>query len=263
MTLLPVQMPLLCVRNLSVIAKDRKILLTGISFALKRGERLAVVGPNGAGKTSLLRALYGRLRPAVGEILLEGTDIARLPLVARAQQIAVLSQGDDPDPRLTVADYVALGRLPFRDHVAARDDARIVAETLDRLGLAALQARFLGSLSGGERQRASLARALAQTPTLLILDEPTNHLDPRTRADLLALVKDLGIATIAALHDLALVPAFADQVAVLDRGRLVACAPPDEALSTTNVGKVFALDCFPVTSPTTGRRVMVFDAPSL
>ena len=96
---------------------------------------------------------------------------------------------------------------------------------------------------------------------MLLLDEPTNHLDLEARSDMLDLARTLGITVVAVLHELSLVHPFADRVAVLDRGRLVALGTPAEALAPDVVRSVFDLDCFSATNPASGRTVLVFDTP--
>ncbi|ALN71402.1 ABC transporter ATP-binding protein [Aureimonas sp. AU20] len=241
---------------------DGQAILRGIDLCVAAGERLAVVGPNGAGKTSLLRLLFARLRPTAGRIRIDGRDLSAIAPIERARLVAVVGQSDLPDGRLTVWDYVSLGRIPHRGHTSPEADRAAVAGACARVGLSALAARRLDSLSGGERQRAAIARAVAQQPAVLVLDEPTNHLDPRARADMLALARELGITVVAVLHDLALVTPFADRVAVLQGGRVVARGAPAEALSAPIVREVFAMDCFPFINPATGRPLLVFDTPA-
>jgi iron complex transport system ATP-binding protein len=243
-------------------AGDGCAILHGIDLVVPAGERLAVVGPNGAGKTSLLRLLFARARPSKGRIRIDGRDLSAIAPAERARLVAVVGQSDLPDGRLTVGDYVGLGRIPHRGRYRPEADRTAVADACARVGLAALAGRRLDSLSGGERQRAAIARAVAQQPAVLVLDEPTNHLDPRARADMLALARGLGITVVAVLHDLALVTPFADRVAVLQTGRLVAHGAPAEALSPATVRAVFAMDCFPFTNPATGRPLLVFDTPA-
>lgn len=242
--------------------RDGRMILCGVDLQVGAGERLAIVGPNGAGKTSLLRLLYARLRPGSGRIHIDGRDLAGIAPLERARLVAVVGQSDLPDGRLTVQDYVALGRIPHRGRAAPETDRRIVAGACERVGLAGLGQRRLDSLSGGERQRAAIARAVAQEPAVLVLDEPTNHLDPRARADMLALARGLGITVVAVLHDLALVAPFADRVAVLQGGRIVAHGAPTDALSVSTVRAVFAMDRLSFTHPATGRPLLVFDTPA-
>ena len=257
----PERPPTLTAEGLSHAIGSGRLILDGISLDLASGERLAVVGPNGAGKTTLLRILAGLLKPSAGRVSLDGQDLARLPVAERARRVAVVAQAELPDPRLTLGDYVALGRLPHLRRTSDAEHRRILAEALDRLGLSGLVQMRLGELSGGERQRGAIARAIAQAPTLLILDEPTNHLDPRARADVLAALRDLGATVVAALHDLALADGFADRVAVMAGGRLVGLDRPLQALAPDRVRQVFAMDSFRVRSPTSGREIVVLEAP--
>lgn len=248
--------------QVSIVTPDARRIVDAVDLSVEPGERLAIVGPNGAGKTSLLRLFFGRLKPDTGQILLGCRDLAGISLTERARLIAVVGQNDVPDLRLTVADYVGLGRIPHRGRLGAGADREIVERALERLGLGAWTGRRLQTLSGGERQRAAIARALAQQPSILILDEPTNHLDPRARADMLEAARRLGITVVAVLHDLASVSAFADRVAVMQGGRLVAHDTPATALDPKIVRHVFAMDCFPFTNPETGRSLLVFDTPA-
>ena len=251
----------LTVENAALRTREGRPLVSGIRLSIQAGACWAIVGPNGAGKTSLLRLMSGAATPSTGTVRLDGHVVAALRPGDRARRIAVVAQTDAPDLRLPLCDYVALGRLPHRGRDPAWRHRAVVAEALARVGLTGLAGRALGALSGGERQRGALARALAQEPGLLLLDEPTNHLDPRARADILALVRDLGITVVAVLHDLALVAPFADQVAVLRDGGLVVQGPPTVALAPAIVRDVFGLDSFEAVNPTSGRPVLVFDAP--
>ncbi len=246
------------ITGLTLRSREQGLILNDLNVSVGKGEKLAVVGPNGSGKSTLLRLLISDATPDAGLILLEGRPLEAFSPTARARKIAYLAQHDAPDPRLTLEEYVALGRMPFADSKNAR---HIVDEIIEETGLAALRQRLLGTLSGGQRQRAALARALAQSPALLLLDEPTNHLDPPARAALLSLVKSKGIAVIAVLHDLAAIDDFADRVLVLHQGRQVACATPDIALQTSTIFPVFGMQSFSVRHPLDGRSLRIFDVP--
>ncbi|MBO6639032.1 MAG: ABC transporter ATP-binding protein [Roseitalea sp.] len=217
-------------------------LVANVSFKVRPGERVAIVGPNGAGKTTLIRMIAGLAAPGTGEVLIDGIPIARTSFAERARKIAYVGQSDEPDGRLTVIDYVALGSIPQARLFAGDSGHDRAGQALRAANLADLAQRRLDQLSGGERQRAKIARAICQRPSLLVLDEPTNHLDPQARGEQLSLVSSLGIPIVAALHDLTLIDAFADKVAVLADGRLQAFGPPDETLSTARVRNVFGVD---------------------
>jgi iron complex transport system ATP-binding protein len=228
---------------------------------LEAGERLAIVGPNGAGKTTLLRAFAGTLSPQSSTVRLFGTRLSTLRPIERARLAAVVGQADQPDGRISVWDYVGLGRIPHSGRRSRADEWGILNEAFHRTRLDGFRSREMGSLSGGERQRAQIARALAQEPRLLLLDEPTNHLDPRARGELLGLVAGLGLTVAAVLHDLALVPGFATKVAVMNAGRLVAFGTPEETLSPEIVREVFRVDVLRLPHPREKRQLTVFDIP--
>lgn len=236
-------------------------LLSDIRFTIKTGECLAIIGPNGSGKSSLLRAISQELTPLHGDIRLRGRSLSALSPQQRARQVAVLAQNDTPDLRLSLEDYVALGRIPHAGRVPRHEDDAIIASAIKESGLQHLRRRSLLALSGGERQRAALARVLAQTPDLVLLDEPTNHLDPPGREELLSLVKSKGMAVVAVLHDLTLTGSFADRVLLLSQGRSTICDTPDKVLISEHLYPVFGLTSFTVPHPETGRALRIFEVP--
>ena len=250
---------ILHVDGVSLTGHGGALILDNIHFALRSGEKLAVIGPNGSGKSSLLRTLIGETRPDSGDIYWRGRALSNWSAAERAKSIAFLAQNDLPDLRLSLEDYVALGRLPFGEQPAAAK--RIVDQTIEETGLGPLRRHPLGRLSGGQRQRAALARALAQSPDLLLLDEPTNHLDPPGRSALLSLVKNKDIAVIAVLHDLPVAEAFADRILVLNESRQVACGTPETVLQTPVILPVFGMNSFKVAHPVSGKTLRIFDVP--
>ena len=251
--------PVLQLEGAAFRAADGCELLAPIDASVLPGECVALVGPNGAGKSTLLKLLCARLAPTAGQVRVQGHALCGWPAPERARHIAVLAQTDAVDPGLRVRDYVAIGRLPHQHRVGRDEHARVVDAALHTCNAHALAARKLATLSGGERQRVHLARALAQQPTLLLLDEPTNHLDLAARADLLALVRGLGITVVAALHELGLVPSFADRVWMLQAGRLVADGPPREALSARRVADVFGMELVHTRHPRHGGTLWSFE----
>jgi iron complex transport system ATP-binding protein len=230
-----------------------------VALRIQAGQHVAIVGPNGAGKSTLLRLMAGLLAPSSGELLIGSRPMRGMSAQARASMIAVLSQTDQSDTRLSVRDYVGLGCLPHRSVLPAHMLASHVQQALERCQLLALATSALGDLSGGERQRAQLARALAQKPRLLLLDEPTNHLDPRATIDLLHGVARLGVTVVSVLHNLALVPQWADRVAVLNHGDLITFDTPAAALSPPRVHQVFGMHAFYLPHPDTARPMLVMD----
>lgn len=207
-----------------------------VSVELAAGSWLAIIGPNGAGKSSLLKAIVGIVDHG-GEILLDGKPTSALSNRERAKAIAYAPQTPQLPDRLTVTDYVLLGRTPHLATLARerRSDLGVVEEVLGRLDLSDLAGRALHTLSGGERQRAVLARVLAQQAGLLLLDEPTTGLDIGHAQALLDLIDRLryeeGATVVSTLHDLTLSAQYAEQLLLLDGGMVVASGTPEQVLT--------------------------------
>ncbi|WP_031028659.1 MULTISPECIES: ABC transporter ATP-binding protein [unclassified Streptomyces] len=233
-------------------------LVDRVRLAADSGTFVGLVGPNGSGKSTLLRTVYRALRPAAGAVRLDGDDLHAMDPRAAARALAALPQESSAEFDFTVAEVVAMGRLPHRGRTAA-SDREICARAMDRTGVAHLADRGFPGLSGGEKQRVLIARALAQQPRVLILDEPTNHLDIAHQLDVLALVRDSGLTVLAALHDLNLAAAHCDVLYVIDKGRIVAAGPPHDVLRPALLAEVFGIRAHPVRHPGTGAVQLLFD----
>jgi iron complex transport system ATP-binding protein len=233
-------------------------LVDDIRLSVDSGAFVGLVGPNGSGKSSLLRCVYRALRPVGGAIRLDGDDIHAMEPRAAARKLAALPQESSAEFDFTVAEVVAMGRLPHVDRTAA-SDREICAGAMERTGVTPLAGRGFLALSGGEKQRVLIARALAQRPRVLVLDEPTNHLDIAHQLDVLSLVRDSGLTVLAALHDLNLAAAHCDLLYVIADGRIVASGPPHEVLQPALLAEVFGVRAHPVRHPETGAVQLLFD----
>ena len=240
--------------NLSCGYRGRPVF-AGVSLTARPGELLAVLGPNGAGKTTLLRALARLTRPLAGTVTLNGrdlwTDNQNPAAAAFAPQVLA------PTWPLAVREFVALGRAPHRGwwRPLTRSDWQTVETALDLLALRPLVGRPVTELSGGEWQRVRLAKALAQQPAVLLLDEPTAHLDPRAQFELLSTVRSLAadrhLAVVMTLHDLNLVGPWADRVAVLAAGGILAEGTPTEVLTTATLNRAYNVNLYVALHPIT------------
>lgn len=224
--------------------KGGRLVLDSVSLALHRGELLGVVGPNGAGKTALLRCALGlEGNRYAGRIDLGGIPFSQMSSAERAKVMAYVPQDADAAWPITVADAVALGRLPHGSK-GDGEDSRIVASALDAVGMASFSERKITALSGGERALVLLARALAVESEVLLLDEPAAALDPHHQLatmELLSRLAGLGKAICVVLHDLSVAARFCHRVAVLHRGRLIAEGAPDETLTDVLLNEVYAI----------------------
>lgn len=234
-------------------------LVTDLDLHVRPGEVVGLVGPNGSGKSSTLRCAFRAVEPSAGTVHIGGDDLLRMPLRTSARVLAALPQESHAEFDFSVSEVVAMGRTPHRR--GPRDD-EIVAAALADVDCAHLAERGFLTLSGGEKQRVLLARALAQRPRVLVLDEPTNHLDIRHQVEILSLLRQLGMTTLTALHDLNLAAAWCDRVHVLDRGRVVAGGPPREVLTAELVGDVFGVRAHVVDHPESGAPQLLFTPES-
>ena len=233
------------VRSLTIDLGTRRVL-DGVDLSLEPGRLTALIGPNGAGKTTLLRAMAGLAMPRAGEVVLEGTSVARLRASERARAIAYLPQGGAVAWPLRVASVVALGRLPYGERP---DDLpplsrEAVATALRSVGLQGFEDRPATSLSGGERARMLLARALATQAPVLLADEPVGALDPRHQLVVLDVLKAharAGATVVAILHDLTLAARFADEIVLLEQGKIVASGPPAAVLTEARLAASFGI----------------------
>lgn len=229
------------------IGYGERLILRQITLELHPGEILGVVGPNGVGKSTLIRAASGVLPLAEGQILLGGQDVAELSHAQRAQSISVVPQATQLPKAFRARDVVLMGRTPFLGWLSKEDqvDYRIAEEAMERTGTVGLAMRSVGELSGGEQQRLLIARALAQTPAVLLLDEPTAHLDLRHQDEILSLIRTLvsesGLAVLLALHDLNLVARFTDRVALLSDGGIRRAGIPKEVLIPEELAAVYGI----------------------
>ena len=219
------------------------LVLDGVGVSAGPGQVVGLIGPNGSGKTTLLRTLYASLAPRAGLVTVDGTPVGDLKPRDLARRLSVVAQEGAGELPLTVADTVLLGRSP---HLATfqrpgRDDHRIAAAALTRVGVRHLADRVFAGLSGGEKQRVLIARALAQRADHLLLDEPTNHLDIRYQHEVLQLVRRLDVTTVVVLHDLNLAARYCDELVLLDTGRVAAAGTPDAVLRPEVLEPVYGI----------------------
>jgi iron complex transport system ATP-binding protein len=242
------------------VSIDGTPILGEVSLTAARGHITGLVGPNGSGKSTLLRCLYRIVRPQQGAVLIGDDDVWQVPARRAGQLRAVVAQDQELDNDYSVRDIVAMGRIPHQ-RLLVRESAAdrvIVDEALTRAGIGWARDRRFATLSGGERQRVLLARALAQDTPVLLLDEPTNHLDIGAQLELLDLIRELGLTTVAALHDLDHAVAYCDAVVLLDQGRVVAAGEPIAVLTPERLAGVFGVRAAVTTHPLTGRPHLVF-----
>jgi iron(III) transport system ATP-binding protein len=215
-------------------------ILKGASFTAQRGSIVALLGASGSGKTTLLRCVAGLEQPEVGQIVIGGKTVLdgenKLALPPEQRNIGLVFQSYALWPHRTVKENVGYG-LKLRG-VAQADLERRVQAILERMGLGHLADRFPSQLSGGQQQRVAICRALVYEPRVLLLDEPLSNLDAKLREEarywIRKLILDLEICAILVTHDQSEALAAADNILLLQDGRIVQQGGPQEIYSNPN-----------------------------
>lgn len=215
--------------------QQRKTILNDLNFAVRAGEKMAVLGANGAGKSTLLKCLSGEHSHYRGAIHFAGQDLSAWAAMQRAKQLAVMPQKVELLFPFRVDQVVAIGRAPYGDEQQSLVIQKAAMEAVD---IWHLRHRTYPQLSGGEQQRVQLARVLCQIwqpvhnlqgqpqARALLLDECTSALDPNHQhavMDLVGRFAERGVATLAVMHDISLAAAWADSVLILKGGQTLAC----------------------------------------
>lgn len=241
---------------------NRHKVFDNISFEVARGDFLSILGANGCGKTTLLSCLNGLLRLQEGEIWLKGENLADLDVTSRARHISFVFQEHNAPFPFTVTEVVGMGRAPFLGFFSAPSaaDHEIVAETLDKVGIAHLRHKSYTQISGGERQLVLIARALTQQPEIILLDEPTSHLDFKNQAIVLKLLDKLsadGMTVIMTTHLPNHAMMFSNKVALMVDGRIRGFGDPAQVLTEASLRNTYGIDVkiFSATCETDGRTI--------
>lgn len=244
-------------KNILVGYGDRTVL-RGVSLSLRSGEITALLGANGAGKTTLIRSLNGTLPLSGGNIELGGRSLSAMSRREIAHRVAVVAQENETRFPVTVLEFVLSGRFVHGGAFGweSETDIEQARGALRECDLAIYEGRLMNHLSGGERQRVVLARALATGAKVMLLDEPTANLDLAHQGLMFRLVRDRckvhDHAAIIITHDLNLAAEFADQIIMLQDGRIAAEGPPAEVLSVENIKGMFGVDVLLDKNPASG-----------
>ncbi|MCC6967768.1 MAG: ABC transporter ATP-binding protein [Nitrospira sp.] len=244
--------------------QDVRWVLRDVTLQVEPGEILGIVGPNGSGKTSLVKLLAKLAVPQTGDITLFGRSLTGLSQEETAQTVAFVPQESAQMFPFTVAETVLMGRFPHRHRSRwtlgfgweDRDDCLAAAHAMATMDIAHLASRAVTDLSGGERQRTMIARALAQTPRVLLLDEPTAFLDLQHQLGICSVLRRLreerGLTVVIVSHDLNLASQYCDRVAMVREGRVCALGTPSSVMSVEVLREVYGCEVLIDAHPESG-----------
>ncbi len=220
-----------------------KEVLHGISFK-SDSKLIAIVGPNAAGKSTLIKCMAGQMEHG-GTITFNGTVIGWKDETS-VDLVGYLPQEHMNPTSMTVYEAILLGRINHIRWSPSEEDRVIVDHAVHELSLDQIADKHINELSGGQLQMVSIAQALVKEPKLLLMDEPTNNLDIQKQLEMFEVVKVLseqrGLVTVMILHDLNLAARFADEIVILENGKLYAQGPGEKIVTEEMLRNVYLID---------------------
>ncbi len=229
-----------------VFSYGSKLILEGVSFAVKADEVVSILGPNGVGKTTLIKCIDKVLNPDAGSVFIAGLDLHQMSKKDIAKNIGYVAQRSETS-RTTVFDSVLLGRKPHFDWNATEKDVRLAGRVIHLLGLDGLALKYVDEISGGEYQLVQIARVLVQQPKVILLDEPTSSLDLSNQHMIMHLIRNIvkknHMAAIMIIHDLNLAIRHSDKFVLIKEGKIYAVGG-HEVITPENIKEVYNIDAY-------------------
>lgn len=230
------------------VGYDGKALIRDVCLQVQRGKIVTLIGPNGSGKSTILKTIVGQLSKVSGTVLLEGAPMERCGQKEIAKRMAILMTERIHPELMTCYDVVSTGRYPYTGALGllGKEDKRIVEESLKLVHGRDMADRPFDAISDGQRQRILLARALCQTPEIIVLDEPTSYLDIRYKLELLTILKTMvrekNLAVLMSLHELDLAQRVSDTVVCVSGDRIDRMGPPEEIFSNDYIARLYHME---------------------
>lgn len=234
------------IKNLSFDYPGNKVLCD-INLSVKsQGEVIAVIGPNATGKSTLFRCIAGLLKPADGQISLNGETMQSLGQAAWSKQVCFTPQFFSSNTALTVFETILLAKKHLNGWRVEDIDIEDVSHMLNELGIEHLAQMYISDLSGGQQQMASLAQAFVRNPDIFLLDEPTSALDLRHQLHIMHTVRKVtherNTTTFVALHDLNLAARYADRLILMREGKIIEDGTPSAVLASAQLGDTYGVN---------------------
>ena len=223
-----------------------RTVVDGVSFSIPKGKVTSLIGPNGAGKSTVMSMISRLIAQDEGLVELDGTHIGHWKSRELARRLAILTQSNNIQMKLTVRELVAFGRFPYSGSRITAEDAEIIDRAIAYMELEEFQDRFLDELSGGQRQRALIAMVIAQDTEYILLDEPTNNLDIYHATNLMKTVRrlcdELGKTVILVLHEINYAAFYSDYICAFKDGGIAKFGPVHEVITKENLSDIYGVE---------------------
>lgn len=225
---------------------DEKSVVDSVSFELPKGKVTAFIGPNGAGKSTVMGMISRLLQRDGGEVDFQGKDIGKWKSRELSRKLAILTQSNNIQMKLTVEELVAFGRFPYSGGRLTQEDREIVNRAISYMELEEFRDRFIDELSGGQRQRAYIAMVIAQDTEYIFLDEPTNNLDIYHATNMMKIVRrlsdELGKTVVLVLHEINYAAFYSDYICAFLNGKIAKFGTVEEVITKETLTEIYKVD---------------------
>ena len=225
---------------------DGKTVVDSVSFEIPKGKVLSLIGPNGAGKSTVMGMISRLIARDEGMVDFHGKDIGKWKSRELSKKLAILTQSNQIQMKLTVQELVAFGRFPYSGNRITKEDQEIIDQAIAYMELEEMRDRFIDELSGGQRQRAMIAMVIAQDTDYVLLDEPTNNLDIYHAANMMKIVRrlcdELGKTVVLVLHEINYAAFYSDYICAFVDGRIAKFGTVEEVMTKENLSQIYQVD---------------------
>lgn len=223
-----------------------KTVVDGVSFELPKGKVISLIGPNGAGKSTVMGMISRLIAQDDGSVDFDGKDMSKWKSRDLARRLAILTQSNHVQMKLTVRELVAFGRFPYSGNRITAEDEEIIEKAIAYMELEEFEDRFIDELSGGQRQRAYIAMVIAQDTEYVLLDEPTNNLDIYHATNMMKIVRrlcdELGKTVILVLHEINYAAFYSDYICAFVDGKISKFGTVEEVMTKENLSEIYRVD---------------------
>ena len=225
---------------------DEKTVVNDVSFSLPKGKVTSLIGPNGAGKSTVMSIISRLIAADNGSVVIEKKDINKWNSKELSKHLAILTQTNNIQMKLTVEELVAFGRFPHSGGRLNSKDKEMIDKAIDYMELETFRERFIDELSGGQRQRVYIAMVIAQDTEYVLLDEPTNNLDIYHASNLMKIVRrlcdELGKTVILVLHEINYAAFYSDYICAFKDGKFASFGTVEEVITKENLSSIYNVE---------------------
>ena len=223
-----------------------KTVVNEVSFEVPKGKVLSLIGPNGAGKSTVMGMISRLIAQDAGVIQFEDEDLSKWKSKELAKRLAILTQHNHVQMKLTVRELVAFGRFPYSGNRLTLEDHKMIDKAIAYMELEAFADRYIDELSGGQRQRAYIAMVIAQDTDYVLLDEPTNNLDIYHATNLMRIARrlcdELGKTVILVLHEINYAAFYSDYICAFKDGKIAKFGTVEEVINKDTLSQIYMVD---------------------